>query len=85
MTFAKFCSASRFVQKTVILFHGVLLMTRKAKDLQAELYQVDGFYVEFFYRNNSSDLLDVKCYADPAGINAYLKRVDLSEIEFLLK
>lgn len=85
MTFSKFCTASRFVQKTVVLFHGVLLLKRKAKDLYAELYQVDGFYVEFFYRANCKDVFDIKCFSDPNGIDVYLKRIDLSEIQLLLK
>jgi hypothetical protein len=84
MTFAKFCSSSLFVQKTVVVFHGVLLAERMVKDLYAELYQVDGFYVEILYRKKASEIFQVKAYADADGIEAYLQLIDLSALNALI-
>ncbi|HEX8313401.1 MAG TPA: hypothetical protein VF609_00330 [Flavisolibacter sp.] len=84
MTFSKFCSATQFVQKTVITFHGVLLMERRAGNLNAMLYQVDDFYVEVFFKDNSSSIFLLKCYADTSGIEAYLHLIDIGDVKELL-
>lgn len=81
MTFSKFCSASQFVQKTVVMSHGVLLMERSCQGLYAELYQVDGFYVEIFYRKPKGEIFQVKGYSDTDGIEAYLQMIDLSQLD----
>lgn len=83
MTFSKFCSASRFVQKTVVMLHGVLLMERTAKEMHAELYQVDGFYVEILYRENA-EIFQINGYADATGIDAYLQMIDLSALSLIM-
>lgn len=84
MTFLKFCSATQYVQKTVLVFHGVLLMERRVEDLTAFLYQVDGFYVEVFFRDNSSGIVRLKSYADVKDIDAYLRTIDISEVYSLI-
>jgi hypothetical protein len=84
MTFRKFCDATQFVQKTVITFHGVLLLQRDIKGLHAELYQVDGFYVEILYRRNSLQISQVTGYADTNGIEDYLQLVNIREVEDLI-
>lgn len=84
MTFSKFCAATLFVQRTVISFHGVLLMERRANNLNAMLYQVDDFYVEVFFKDNPSTIFLLKCYADTNGIEAYLNTIDIAEVHELL-
>ena len=84
MTFSKFCLATQYVQKTVILFHGVLLMERNLDNLHAMLYQVDGFYVELFFRDGTAGIYRLKTFADVAGLEAYLRHIDISEITGLL-
>ena len=84
MTFSKFCRASQYVQKTVLLFHGVLLLERKVNDLLAVLYQVDNFYVEVFFRDSSSGIYQLKSYADVSAIDVYLNMIDISEVNALL-
>jgi hypothetical protein len=80
MTFSKFCTATQYVQKTVLLFHGVYLLERRVNDLLAVLYQVDNFYVEVFFRDNSTGIYQLKSYADVNGIDPYLQMVDIAEI-----
>lgn len=84
MTFSKFCTATQYVQKTVLLFHGVYLMERTVNDLLAVLYQVDDFYVEVFFRDNSTGIYQLKSYADINGIDVYLCMLDISELTNLL-
>ena len=84
MTFSKFCAATQYVQKTVLLFHGVYLMERKIDDLLAVLYQVDGFYVEVYFRDNSTGIYQIKSYADVNCIDPYLRMVDISELTDLV-
>ena len=84
MTFSKFCSATQYVQKTVLLFHGVYLLERKIDDLLAVLYQVDGFYVEVFFRDHSTGIYQIKSYADVNSIDAYLRMVDISVLTDLI-
>lgn len=84
MTFAKFCTATLFVQQTVLSFHGVLIMERRAGDLSARLYQVDDFYVEVFFKDSSDVVFLLKCYADSSGIEGYLSMIDITEVEALL-
>jgi lipoate-protein ligase A len=84
MTFSKFCRATQYVQKTVLLFHGTYLLERKVNELIAVLYQVDDFYVEVFFRDNSSGIYQLKSYADVNAIDAYLNMIDIGEITELL-
>jgi hypothetical protein len=84
MTFSKFCTATQYVQKTVLLFHGVFLLERRVNDLLAVLYQVDNFYVEVFFRDNSTGIYQLKSYADVNGIDAYLCLIDISDLTELL-
>jgi len=84
MTFTKFCGATQFVQKTVIMFHGMLIMERNTKGFRAELYQVDDFYVEILYCKNSNKISRLIGYADTNGIDHYLELINIKEIEGLI-
>jgi hypothetical protein len=83
MTFTKFCSASQLVQKTVVMFHGILLMERAVKGLHAELYQVDAFYVEILYRKDGHQISQLTAYVDTSGIEDYLQLINIRELENL--
>ena len=68
----------------MINFHGVLLLERRADNLNAALYQVDNFYVELFFKDNSPAIFLLKCYADTSGLDAYLHMIDITDVQALL-
>ena len=49
------------------------------------LYQLSGFYVEVFYDTSTAKVSVVKSFTDVDGLEAYLYKIDISEVEAILK
>ena len=49
------------------------------------LYQLSSFYVEVFYDTSTSRVCLIKSFTDTDGLDAYLYKIDISDIEALLK
>lgn len=84
MTLQQFRSASCIVQEKMVKFKGVFLMERKSLGVSVLLFQLDGFYVEVFYNTATSSVSFIKSFSDMDGIEAYLDKIDISEIAAIL-
>lgn len=84
MKLQQFRSASKEVQEKMVKVEGVFLMERKSLGVSVLLFQVDGFYVEVFYNTATNSVSFIKSFEDMDGIEAYLERIDISEVADLL-
>jgi hypothetical protein len=84
MTLQQFRAASREVQEKLVKLKGVFLMERKSLGVSVLLFQLDGFYVEVFYNSATSTVKFIKSFNDMDGIEAYLDKIDISEVMAIL-
>lgn len=84
MTKQQFSDATHYVQKTMINFHGVFLLSKRTADITASLYHLDGFYVEVTNSPLPSSTPLIQSYSINE-IDDYLCQVDISSIYLLLK
>jgi hypothetical protein len=84
MDLQQFRSASQKAQEKLVKWRGVFLMERKSLGVSVLLYQVDGFYVEVFYSPTTDTINFIKSFEDMDGIEAYLTKIDISEVMALL-
>ncbi len=84
MKLQQFRSASREVQEKLVKWKGVFLMERKSLGVSVLLFQLDGFYVEVFYNTATHSVSFVKSFEDMDGIEAYLDKIDISEVMAIL-
>lgn len=80
MKLQQFRSAPQEVQEKLVKRNGVFLMERKSLGVSVLLFQLDGFYVEVFYNTQRGVVSFVKSFEDMDGIEAYLGRIDISEV-----
>ncbi len=80
MKLQEFRSAPPEVQEKLVKRKGVFLMERKSLGVSVLLFQLDGFYVEVFYNTQTGVVSFVKSFEDMDGIEAYLGRIDISEV-----
>jgi hypothetical protein len=85
MKLRQFRSASPEVQEKLVKRWGVFLMERKSMGVSVLLFQLDGFYVEVFYNTATETVSFVKSFEDMDGIEAYLERIDISEVMAMLR
>lgn len=84
MTLQQFRAAACEVQEKLVKRKGVFLMERKSLGVSVLLFQLDGFYVEVFYNGATATVSFIKSFNDMDGIEAYLERVDISEVMAML-
>lgn len=80
MKLQQFRSAPQEVQEKLVKRNGVFLMERKSLGVSVLLFQLDGFYVEVFYNTQRGVVSFVKSFEDMDGIEAYLGRIDISDV-----
>jgi len=64
----------------MIKLHGVFLMKRRARNTYAYLFQVDNFYVEVFFNENTGNILQIKPFDNTTQLEPYLALIDISEL-----
>jgi hypothetical protein len=84
MNLQQFRAVSAEAQEKLVKGRGVFLMERKSLGVSVLLFQLDGFYVEVFYNTASDSISFIKSFEDMDGIEAYLTRIDISEIMAIL-
>lgn len=84
MTLKQFRSSSRITQESIIKHSGVFLLERKALGVSVYLYQVGSFYAEVFYDTETSKVTFIKSFLDLDGIEAYLDKIDISDLLAIL-
>ena len=79
MTHYQFDHLNYVEQEESICDNGIFLATRDAGDLMYDLYQIDSFYVEFFYNINKNNLkVKLRCFTDTEELRPYFDSIDIS-------
>ena len=84
MTFNQFQALPKDVQRNVVRHCGAFLSGRTGVGVNVKLYQVEGFYVELYFDEKMSQATRVKSFENTKYLEPYLRKIDVSEVQFLL-
>ncbi|HEX8313980.1 MAG TPA: hypothetical protein VF609_03255 [Flavisolibacter sp.] len=84
MTLKQFRSLPLHTQEKLLINNGTFLFDRKAVGIKVLLYQLSGFYVEVFYDTTTAKVSLIKSFTDTDGLEAYLYKIDISEVVAIL-
>jgi len=77
MTFAAFKALHQRRQAEHLARHGTQLDERREDSFDLALYAVGGFYAEVWRSRGEEAILFIHVFQKPAGLGAYLARVQL--------
>ena len=80
MTLNEFKQLPREKQYRVILHTGVYLCNRYTSDLKAELYGIQGFYMEVYYNLPNEQIAYMKLFDHTEPLEPYLEGIDLKPL-----
>ena len=66
-------------QNKKLLSEGVCIADRRSEDVQALLFQIEGFYVEVFFNGSGDEVLFSRSFEDTDELEPYLSGIDISE------
>lgn len=85
MNLQQFRSASVEAQEKLVKESGVFLLERRSLGVSVLLFQLEAFYIEVFYNSATNSVSFIKSFEDMDGIEAYLQRIDISEVLGILR
>lgn len=74
----QFISLDAVLQEEIIKECGVYIAGRADKKFIYDLYQIDSFYVEFFYKPMAESRIHARAFDDTKNLCSYLKEIDIS-------
>jgi hypothetical protein len=77
MTMTEFKKLKECEQIDIIYDQGTYIGKCKAGILDVLLYQVEGFYVELFYREYRRYITKINCFSSTAFLDPYLEQINL--------
>lgn len=77
LTMAQFSAMEQADQEAIVAGRGVLIAMRQEPEFVIQLYQLENFYVEFFYHQISKQPVAVRSFSDARGLDAYVNGMDL--------
>jgi hypothetical protein len=80
MTAAQFDLLSMKCQEELVINAGVLLAIRQEPEFIIHLYQLDSFYIEFFYHQVRKSPVSIRSFTHTKGLDPYLTGMDLGFI-----
>lgn len=75
MTRKYFSKLSEPTQYRLLLLKGVCIAERSAGNVLLLLFQIDRFYVEIAFDNDSDDILSARSFEDTAELGPYLEDI----------
>ena len=72
-----FSFLEREQQEYIISEQGIFLATMEKDGLIFDLYQLESFYVEFFYYLHDNEKIIVRCFNSPDELRPYLGLIDI--------
>jgi hypothetical protein len=80
MTIDYFQTLGLKAQKFIVAFKGSQIAEKQTKDYDTALFQVDGFYVEFYYEPGTDTIVWVNSFDDLEDLDFYLEDIDVSAL-----
>lgn len=80
MTLQNFRALTQNKQNKKLLTEGVCVADRRTADVQALLFQIEGFYVEVFFNERGDEVLFSRSFEDTEELDPYLQHIDLSQV-----
>ena len=80
MTLQNFRALTQNKQNKKLLTEGVCIAERKTAEVQALLFQIEGFYVEVFFNREGDEVLFSRNFEEVEELTPYLQSIDLSEV-----
>ena len=78
MTMLQYISLDAVLQEEILKECGVYVAGRADDEFIYDLYQIDGFYVEFFYKPLINSGISARAFDDTQNLCAYLQDIDIS-------
>lgn len=77
----RFNRLSKQEQSEKMLYHGQLIAERAKGSYQIGLYQLEDFFVEFWYANKDNEIItELKTFMSRACLEPYLTDIDISDL-----
>lgn len=81
MNYEQYNQLDEAAQISLLLTQGVnLKLVRSTKELIIQLYAMNGFYVELFFKKTSSLPFQIKAFEQMQHLDVYLHAIDLSSL-----
>jgi hypothetical protein len=80
MTLQHFRALTQNKQNKKLLTEGVCIADRKTDEVQALLFQIEGFYVEVFFNGEGDEVLFSRSFEGVEDLEPYLEGIDLTEV-----
>jgi hypothetical protein len=84
MTLLQFTVLEKQEQINVIKSEGTFLYIRQEAGIDIVLYQIRSFYAEVFFEVENKKNFRIKSFDNTAGLDIYLKEINISELQQLL-
>jgi hypothetical protein len=67
-------------QVRILVERGVYLDSRSTSDYHIALYQVDGFYIELYHRNEEHEVVKMIGFSSTKRLEPYLSQIDIASL-----
>lgn len=85
MTLQQFARLQKQEQICVIKKAGSFLFLRHEAGIDVILYQIEGFYAEVYFDSVNNNSIRIRSFDDTASLDIYLKEINLSELQHILR
>lgn len=80
MTVYDFQLLSQTVQVNLLYKEGVYVGKRKINSSSVLLYQLEGFYVEVYYKKYRCSVIRIHCFRSTTLLDPYLEQIDVEHL-----
>jgi hypothetical protein len=80
MTAAQFKLLNEEKQKELVAQFGVMVALLEWEGYRIFLFQVDGFYVEYFFSAKTNELAWTTVFEDTSLLSKYLENIDITSV-----
>ena len=80
MTLYEFQTLTEKVQTNILYNRGAYIGKRKENGKIGVLYQLEGFYIEIFYRTYRREIFLLHCFSTTDLLQPYLEEINIEEL-----
>jgi hypothetical protein len=80
MDMVAFSSLSYKEQVNAVCENAAFLANRRVDEYLVALYQLDGFYIELFFKTGQAPLEKLECFSELERLKPYLEKINISTL-----